>query len=72
VSGLAGKAGTTARAAGKALRPVALKPGQVIDIQALLSAQSIGWYGPVTAVPTETTRGDIDADQPQNTDRLAS
>jgi hypothetical protein len=72
MSGLAGKAGTTARAAGKALRPVALKPGQVIDIQALLSAQSIGWYGPVTAAPAETTRGDIDADQPQKTDRLAS
>ena len=72
VSGLAGKAGTTARAAGKALRPVALKPGQVIDIQALLSAQSIGWYGPVTTAPAETTRGDIDADQPQKSDRLAS
>ena len=33
MSGLAGKAGTTARAAGKALRPVALKPGQVVDIE---------------------------------------
>jgi hypothetical protein len=72
VSGLAGKAGSTARAAGKALRPVALKPGQVIDIQALLSAQSIGWYGPVSTAPTETTRGDIDADQSPKTDRLAS
>src|SRR2546430_4849821 len=41
LSGLAGRAGTTARAARKALRPVALKPDQVIDIQALLSAQSI-------------------------------
>jgi hypothetical protein len=72
VSGLAGKAGSTARAAGKALRPVALKPGQVIDIQALLSAQSIGWYGPVSTAPAETTRGDIDADQSTKTDRLAS
>jgi hypothetical protein len=65
VSGLAGSAR-------KALRPVALKPGQVIDIQALLSAQSIGWYGPVSAAPAETTRGDIDADQSPKTDRLAS
>jgi hypothetical protein len=72
VSGLAGKAGSTARAAGKALRPVAFKPGQVIDIQALLSAQSIGWYGPVSAAPTETTRGDFNADQSPKTDRLAS
>jgi hypothetical protein len=64
MSGLAG----TAR---KAL-PVALKPGQVIDIQALLSAQSIGWYGPVSTAPAETTRGDIDADQSPKTDRLAS
>jgi hypothetical protein len=72
VSGVAGKAGSTARAAGKALRPVALKPGQVIDIQALLSAQSIGWYGPVGTAPAETTRGDIDADQSTKTDRLAS
>ena len=72
MSGLAGKAGTTARAAGKALRPVALKPGQVVDIQALLSAQSIGWYGPVSAAPAETTRGETDADQSPKTDRLAS
>jgi hypothetical protein len=72
MSGLAVKAGSTARAAGKTLRPVALKPGQVIDIQALLSAQSIGWYGPVSAAPAETTRGDIDADQSAKADRLAS
>ena len=72
MSGLAAKAGSTARAAGKTLRPVALKPGQVIDIQALLSAQSIGWYGPVSAATAETTRGDIDADQSPKTDRLAS
>ena len=60
-----------ARAAGKSLRPAALRPGQVVDIQALLSAQSIGWYGPLMA-PPETPRGDNDADQPQQTDRLAS
>ena len=69
---ISGLAGSTARAARKTLRPVALKPGQVIDIQALLNAQSIGWYGPVGAVQADTTRGDIDADQPPKTDRLAS
>jgi hypothetical protein len=68
MSGLAVKA----RAAGKNLRPAALRPGQVIDIQALLSAQSIGWYGPLMA-PPEPQRGEKDADQPQQqTDRLAS
>jgi hypothetical protein len=75
VSGLAVKAGDavrTARAARKSLRPAALRPGQVIDIEALLSAQSIGWYGPLTAGPTEQPRGEKDADKPQQTDRLAS
>lgn len=67
VSGLA----ANARTAGQRLRPVALRPGQVVDIQALLSAQSIGWYGPLMA-PPESPRGDNDADQPQQTDRLAS
>jgi len=52
-------------------QPAPLRPGQVVDIQALLSAQSIGWYGPLLA-PPESPRGDKDADQPQQTDRLAS
>jgi hypothetical protein len=70
INGLAagvGDAVRTARTAGKTLRP-----GQVIDIQALLSAQSIGWYGPLTAGPAAEPRGETDADQPQKTDRLAS
>ncbi|HEX9363933.1 MAG TPA: hypothetical protein VGA47_09125 [Candidatus Dormibacteraeota bacterium] len=70
INGLAARAGDavrTARTAGKTLRP-----GQVIDIQALLSAQSIGWYGPLTAGPAAEPRGETDADQPQKTDRLAS
>ena len=67
MSGLAVKA----RAAGKSLQPAALRPGQVVDMQALLSAQSIGWYGPLMA-PPESPRGENDADQPQHTDRLAS
>ena len=69
VNGLAVKA---TRAARRGLRPVALRPGQVIDIQALLSAQSIGWYGPLNAGPTQPPRGEHDATEPPQTDRLAS
>src|SRR2546429_1939011 len=56
ISGLAVKAGSavrTARAARQGLSPSALRPGQVIDIHALMSAQSLGWYGPLTAAPNE-------------------
>ncbi len=62
----------SARAASRGLRPPVLRPGQVIDIQALLSAQSIGWYGPLSAVPTQPPRGEHDAAEPPQTDRLAS
>jgi len=62
----------SARVARRGLRPPALRPGQVIDIQALLSAQSIGWYGPLSAGPTQPPRGENDAAEPPQTDRLAS
>ena len=60
----------TARAA----RRARLRAGQVIDIQALLNAQSIGWYGPFSALPAPPLEGgeDIDATEPQRPDRLAS
>jgi hypothetical protein len=61
-----------ARAAQLALRPPALRPGQVIDIRALLSAQSIAWYGPLSPEPTPEMDGDNDAAQSQESDRLAS
>ena len=61
-----------ARAPQGGVRPDALKPGQVIDIQALLSAQSIGWYGPLSAVPTAPSRGEQDAAESQRPDSLAS
>jgi hypothetical protein len=64
-------ASRTARAARRSLRPVALRPGEVIDIQALLSAQSIGWYGPLTAGPLPSP-GELDAAESQSSDRLAS
>jgi hypothetical protein len=72
VNGFAVKANDAARAARKGLRPAALRPGQIVDIQALVSAQSIGWYGPLSAAATEQPRGEQDADQSQQTDRLAS
>jgi hypothetical protein len=75
VSGLGVKAsgalGRPARAAKRGLAPVATRASQVIDIQALLSAQSLGWYGPLgdglTNVP-----GEEDDAKPQRSDRLAS
>ncbi|HSS61878.1 MAG TPA: hypothetical protein VLK30_10530 [Candidatus Limnocylindrales bacterium] len=62
----------TARAARRRLKPIALKPGEVIDIQALLSAQSIGWYGPLGAAPKTSTRENDVAESQPRTDRLAS
>ena len=73
--GLADRAGDavrSARAARRGLRQAALRPGQVIDIQALLSAQSIGWYGPLAAGPSQPPRGEHDATDESQTDRLAS
>jgi len=66
-----GLASRIARAIRRTLEPVALKTGEVVDIQALLSAQSIGWYGPMTAGPP-TSSGEHDAAAPQRSDRLAS
>lgn len=55
----------------RSLRPARLRAGQVIDIQALLSAQSIGWYGPLTAA-TPQSPGENDAAESESRDRLAS
>jgi hypothetical protein len=60
-------ASRTARAA----RRRVLCPGEVVDIQALLSAQSIGWYGPLTAGQLPSP-GERDAAESQRSDRLAS
>jgi hypothetical protein len=64
-------ASRTARAARRNLKPVTLKPGEIVDIQALLSAQSIGWYGPLRAGPLPPP-GELDAAESQRSDRLAS
>jgi hypothetical protein len=60
-------ASRTARAATRRV----LSPGEVVDIQALLSAQSIGWYGPLTAGQLPSP-GERDAAESQRSDRLAS
>ena len=72
ISGIAIKATGAARAAQRSLRPASLRAGQVIDIQALLSAQSIGWYGPLSAGPIEPPHGEQDVPEPPESDRLAS
>jgi hypothetical protein len=70
---LAVKANDAVRtAARKGLRPPALRPGDVVEIQALLGAQSIGWYGPLSAEPAEQPRGEHGADDSEHADRLAS
>jgi hypothetical protein len=58
----------TARAA----RQARLRAGQVIDIQALLNLQSIGWYGPFSTMPEPPLEGETDATEPERSDRLAS
>ena len=72
INGFAGKAADAARAAQRSLRPANLRADQIIDIQALLSAQSIGWYGPLSAGPVQTPHGEHDVPEPQESDRLAS
>jgi hypothetical protein len=74
INGLAIKAGgavRTARAAKQGLNPSALRSGQVIDIHALMSAQSLGWYGPLDAGQKQSP-GEHDGAESQGTDRLAS
>jgi hypothetical protein len=75
VHGLAVKATDalrTARAAQRGFGPPAVRRGQVIDIKGLLSAQSIGWYGPLSAGATPHVDGDDNAAESQRSDRLAS
>ena len=75
VNGVAEKATSavrSARAAKRGPRQEVLRPGQVVDIQALLSAQSIGWYGPLSAGPPAPSREEEDATESQRPDSLAS
>jgi hypothetical protein len=72
VNGAAAKASGVMRTAKRGLRPAAMRAAEVIDIQALLGAQSIGWYGPLGVVPAEPSRGDEDDTETQRPDTLAS
>jgi hypothetical protein len=44
--------------------------GRLVDIHVLMSAQSIGWYGPMR--PASTVQAEEDEDESQQTGRLAS
>lgn len=72
VNGVAAKASDVVRTAQRGLRPAAMRAAEVVDIRALLSAQSIGWYGPLGAVPRDPSRGEDDGTEPQRPDTLAS
>jgi type IV secretory pathway TrbD component len=49
------------------------KRGKVLDVQALISAQSIGWYGPMTAgTPLLPPPSEQDVPESQRSDSLAS
>ena len=62
-----------AAAAGKrGAESARLSPGQVIDIQVLLSAQSIGWYGPLSVGPSLPPPHEEQDGAEQRSDRLAS
>lgn len=56
---------------GHLLRPAPPAPGEVIDIQALLGAPHIGWYGPLPLAP-KPSPWERDAAESHRTDRLAS
>jgi hypothetical protein len=72
VSRIAVKAHDAVRIAAAGGHRVGLTSGEVIDIQALLSAQSIGWYGPLSIGPSTPAGGEQDGPEPERTDRLAS
>jgi hypothetical protein len=72
ISGLATKASGAVQTA-RTARRAGLRAAEVVDIQALLSAQSIGWYGPFGAVPTPPLEeGEPDVTAAERSDRLAS
>jgi hypothetical protein len=65
-----GLAARTAWAAKRGLKPVVQQPGDVIDIRAPISAQSIGWYGPPAG--PNLAPGELDVAESERSDRLAS
>ena len=67
-------AGAIRRAAAAGIRGAAsAQRGQVVDVRALISAQSIGWYGPLSAgAPLLPPPSEQDGAEPERSDRLAS
>jgi hypothetical protein len=73
VVGLTEKAAAVRRAsAARRLVEVAESTGRVVDIKALLGAQSIGWYGPLTSTQPVRARDEEGEDVAQRPDSLAS
>jgi hypothetical protein len=77
INGLAAKAGQALAVAGGAgladlhgERP--MTSDQVVNIRALLSAQSIGWYGPIVPAPPGFGDPDREEGREHESDRLAS
>jgi hypothetical protein len=72
VSRIGVKANDAVRIAAAGGHRVGWTSGEVIDIQALLSAQSIGWYGPLSIGPSIPANGEQDGPESERKDRLAS
>lgn len=75
VGDLAGKASVAVRQAQQAtqaLGPDTARAGHVVDIRSVLSAQSIGWYGPLMAAPAVPEEVEYDEAESERSDRLAS
>jgi hypothetical protein len=70
VNGFATKATEAARTIGRSAEEAELRPGRVVDLRILLSAQSLVWYGPMRRAPT--VHAEEDEDESQQTGRLAS
>jgi hypothetical protein len=60
------------QSADQGLRQYRLRPGQVVNIRELLTAQSIGWYGPLSLGPSTPASGEQDGTESERADRLAS
>jgi hypothetical protein len=73
VSGIAARAAETVRTIGSGRSDEGaseVTPGHVVDIQVLVSALSMGWYGPLR--PASTVQTEEGEDEPQQAGRLAS
>jgi hypothetical protein len=73
VNGLAAQATEAVRTARRAeAEPAGLEASRTADIHVLLSAQSIGWYGPLRPAAAVTVEEEEEGDATGQNDRLAS